>query len=194
LRKENFQAVPRAATLVVLAVLACCIHIKADVWPLVLTGDAIPGTPNFRFIGFSQPVINASGTVAFHGDFVDPATGLTGAGIFKRTGGQILPVMLDGQPLPDAPGRSFGDALYGPWINNNGDILFAAYTNEPVPPQVVIFPAFVAVFVESGGTLRRIADYNTPVLLPIRCCGIQEIHRSSHDPGRLRFGRSPEHR
>jgi hypothetical protein len=149
--------------LVVLSVFVCCIHIKADVWPLVVTGDAIPGTPNFRFIGFSQPVINASGTVAFLGDFVDPATGLTGSGILKIAGGQVIPVMLEGQPLPDVAGRSFGAALYGPWINNNGDILFAAYTNEPVPPQVVIFPEFVAVFVESGGKLRRIADYNTPV-------------------------------
>jgi hypothetical protein len=53
--------------------------------------------------------------------------------------------------------------LLGPWINNNGDVLFAAYTNEPVPPQVTIFRTFVGVFVESGGTLRRIVDYNTPI-------------------------------
>jgi hypothetical protein len=76
----------RAATLVLLAVLVCRIHIKADIWPLVLTGDAIPGTANFRFVGFSgQSVINTSGTVAFKASFVDPATGLTGRGIFKKS-------------------------------------------------------------------------------------------------------------
>jgi hypothetical protein len=146
-----------------LAVLVCCIHIKADIFPLVLTGDAIPGTANFRFIGFGRSGINTSGTVAFRGDFVDPATGLTGQGIFKIVGGQLMPVMLEGQPLPDVPGRAFGGVVYGPWINNNGDILFVAYTNEPPPPQRPLFPGFAGVFVESGGTLRRIVDYNTPV-------------------------------
>jgi hypothetical protein len=163
LRNAKVEVIRRAVTLVLLGVLVCCIHIKADVWPLVLTGDAIPNTANFRFIGFSQPVIDTSGTVAFNADFVDPATGLMGNGIFKITGGQVTPVMLEGQPLPDVPGRVFGEALYGPWINNNGDILFAAFTNEPVPPQVTFYPIFVGIFLESGGTLRRIADYNTPV-------------------------------
>jgi hypothetical protein len=130
----------------------------------VLTGDAIPGTANFRFVGLSgQSVINTSGTVAFKASFADPATGLTGQGIFKIAGGQLMPVMLEGQALPDVPGRSFGGALYCPWINNNGDILFAAYTNEPPPPQSTLFAGFVGVFVESGGTLRRVVDYNTRV-------------------------------
>jgi hypothetical protein len=163
LRKQKGQVVRRTATLALLAILVCCIHIKADIWPLVLTGDAIPGTANFRFIGFGQSAINTSGTVAIRGNFVDPATGLTGQGIFKITGGQVMPVMLEGQPLPDVPGRSFGGVVYGPWINNQGDILFTAYTNEPPPPQSTLFPGFVGVFVESGGTLRRIVDYNTPV-------------------------------
>src|SRR5215831_13300362 len=132
LRNEKFQVVRRAGTLILLAVLVCCIHIKADIWPLVLTGDAIPGTGNLRFVGFSgRSVINTSGTVAFKASFADPATGVTGEGIFKITGGQVVPVMLEGQPLPDVPGRSFGAAVRGPWINNNGDILFTAYTNEP---------------------------------------------------------------
>jgi hypothetical protein len=56
LRKEQFQLVRRVGTLVLLAVLVCCIHIKADVWPLVLAGDPIPNTVNFRFTGFSQAV------------------------------------------------------------------------------------------------------------------------------------------
>jgi hypothetical protein len=157
------RKVYRTAVLIVLAVSVCYIHVKADIFPLVLTGDAIPGTANYRFIGFGQSVINPSGTVAFRGDFTDPATGLTGSGIFKKTGGQIVPVMLEGQPLPDVPGRSFGGAIYGPWINNNGDILFSAFTNEPQPPQRTLFVGFAGVFVESGGALRRIVDYNTPV-------------------------------
>jgi hypothetical protein len=163
MERALIRQVYRTAVLIVLAVSVCYIHVKADIFPLVLTGDAIPGTANFRFIGFGQSEVNTSGTVAFRGDFADPATGLTGQGIFKRVGGQIVPVMLEGQPLPDVPGRSFGGAIYGPWINNNGDILFTAYTNEPLPPQRTLFVGFAGVFVESGGTLRRIVDYNTPV-------------------------------
>jgi hypothetical protein len=160
----SLRNVIRAAVMIVLAVCVYCIHTKADIFPLVLTGDAIPGTPNFRFIGFSgRTTVNTSGTVAFRASFVDPATGLTEQGFFKIAGGQVVPVMLEGQPLPDVPGRSFGSALFGPWINNNGDILFAAYTNERVPPQVTVFPTFVGVFLESRGALRRIVDYNTPV-------------------------------
>src|SRR6516162_8516609 len=114
MERALIRQVYRTAVLIVLAVSVCYIHVKADIFPLVLTGDAIPGTANFRFIGFGQSEVNTSGTVAFRGDFADPATGLTGQGIFKRVGGQIVPVMLEGQPLPDVPGRSFGGAIYGP--------------------------------------------------------------------------------
>src|SRR5690349_19594855 len=100
MRKEKFQVVRRTATLVLLAALVCCIHVKADVWPLVLEGDPIPNTANFRFTGFGQAVVNASGTIAFHAGFVDPSTKLTGGGIFEIEGGQLLPVMMEGQALP----------------------------------------------------------------------------------------------
>ena len=86
MRWEKFQVVRRAATLVLLAVLVCCIHIKADIWPLVLIGDPIPNTPNFRYIDFGQAVVNTSGTIAFHASFVDPSTNATGDGIFKIQG------------------------------------------------------------------------------------------------------------
>jgi hypothetical protein len=146
----------RAGTLVLLAVLVYCIHIKADIWPLVLVGAPIPNTANFRFTGVSNAVVNTSGTIAFHASMIDPSTNATGDGIFKIQGGQLFPVMMEGQPLPDIPGASFG-ASGGPSINSSGDIVFVAYTNEH-PNQ-----RFQGIFEESGGTLRRVVDFATPV-------------------------------
>jgi hypothetical protein len=155
LRKEKLQVVRRAGTLVLLSVLVCCIHIKADVWPLVLMGDPIPGTANFRFTSFGQAVVNTSATIAFAAGFVDPATNLTGGGIFEINGGQLLPVMMEGQPLPDVPGSAFGLALSEPSINSSGDIVFVASTNER-PGQ-----KFAGIFEQSGGVLRRVVDIST---------------------------------
>jgi hypothetical protein len=154
LSQENFQVVKRTATLVLLVVLVCCIQIKADVWPLVLTGSPVPGTANFRFIGFSQAVVNASGTIAFHAGFLDPSTNLTGQGIFEIQGGQLLPVMMEGQPLPDVPGAfgASGDVN----INSSGDLVFIAYTSER--PNI----RFQAIFEQSGGALHRVVDFSTP--------------------------------
>src|SRR5690349_3571692 len=117
LNGSKSKRLQRTLVFIALSVCVYCIHIKADIWPLVLTGDAIPGTANFRFVEFSNPVINTSGTLAFRAHFADPATGLTGVGIFKITGGQVVPVMLEGEPLPDVPERSFGPAMIGPSIN-----------------------------------------------------------------------------
>jgi hypothetical protein len=147
--------VRRTATLVLLAVLVCCIHIKADIWPLVLTGDAIPGTANFRFAGFTQAVVNTSGTIAFGASFTDPSTNLTGSGIFEIVGGQLIPVMMEGQALPDVPG-SFGALYSSPSINSSGDIVFLAYTSER--PQ-----RFVGMFEFSNGVLHRVLDFSTTV-------------------------------
>ena len=146
----------RAAVLVLLAVLVYCIHIKADVWPLVLVGDPIPNTANFRFTDFGQAVVNTSGTIAFHASFVDPSTNATGDGIFKIQGGQLFPVMMEGQPLPDVPGASFGSSL-GPSINSSGDIVFVAFTNERLNQS------FRGIFEQSGGILHRVVDFATPI-------------------------------
>src|SRR5579885_599302 len=73
----------RACVLIMLAVCVYGIHIKADIFPVASIGDAIPGTANFRLTGLSQAVVNPSGTIAFHAWFTDPATNLTGEGIFK---------------------------------------------------------------------------------------------------------------
>jgi hypothetical protein len=156
LRKEKFQVVKRAVTLVLLAMLVCCVHIKADIWPLVLVGDPIPNTPNFRFIDFGQAVVNTSGTIAFHASFVDPSTNATGDGIFKIQGGQLFPVMMEGQPVPDVSGASFGSSR-GPSINSAGDIVFVAFTNERLNQS------FQGIFEQSGGILHRVVDYATPI-------------------------------
>src|SRR5262249_30550010 len=118
-----------------------------------LTGNPVPGTASFRFTGFSQAVVNPSGTIAFHAWFVDPSTKVTGEGIFEIKGGQLLPVMMEGQALPDVPG-AFG-ASSDVSINSSGDIVFMAYTSER-PQQ-----RFQAIFEQSGDTLRRVVDFAT---------------------------------
>jgi hypothetical protein len=156
LRKEKFQVVRRTATLVLLATLVCCIHIKADIWPLVLTGDAIPGTANFRFTVVNAPVVNTSGTIAFHATFTDPATNLTGEGIFEIAGGQLIPVMMEGQPLPDVPG-TFGGNAGSPSINSSGDIVFQVDTNAPPNHPVA------GIFEFSNGAIHRVVDSSATV-------------------------------
>jgi len=119
------RAARRCAVLIVLSMCVSYIHVKADIFPLMLLGDAVPNTANFRFTTVSQPVVNSSGTVAFGASFVDPATGATGYGTFEIAGGKLTPVALSGQPLPDAPGSYFG-AAFSPSINDAGDIVFLA--------------------------------------------------------------------
>src|SRR5262249_41841053 len=127
------------------------------IWPLVLAGDAIPGTANFRFAAPIGPaVVNTSGTIAFLASFTDPATNLTGEGIFEIVGGQLIPVMLGGQPLPGA--RSFfGGTTAAPSINSSGDIVFQANTNAPPNHPVA------GIFEFSNGVIHRVVDSATPV-------------------------------
>jgi hypothetical protein len=127
---------------------------KADIWPLVLVGDPIPNTPNFRFTGFGQAVVNTSGTIAFHASFTTPDN-LSGQGIFKIAAGQLTPVMLEGQPVPGAPGSSFG-ASSNPHINSAGDIVFWAYLSGHTS-------TFQGIFLKSGDTLQDVVDFDTAV-------------------------------
>jgi hypothetical protein len=156
--KQSFRVFRRAAVLIVLAVLVCAIHIKANIYPLVFLGDAIPGTANFRFATVRPAVVNTSGTIAFGAEFVDPATKLTGFGIFKIVGGHLIPVVMEGQAVPDVPGASFGGATSDPSMNAGGDIVFLTDTNEG-PNQ----SAASAIYEESAGVLRRVLDYKTLV-------------------------------
>src|SRR6478672_13110485 len=83
----------RVAVLFLLVILIYGIHIKADVWPLLLTGDSVPATANFRFNRFGEAVVNTSGTIAFNATFTTPDNA-SGDGIFKIEGGKLTPVMM----------------------------------------------------------------------------------------------------
>jgi hypothetical protein len=130
--------------LFVLFVMVLWIHVNADISPLVLIGDPVPGTANFRFTALGPAAVNTSGTIAFGADFVDPATNLSGQGIFEIVNGQLLPVMLEGQTAPDDPAVAFG-ASGGAQVNDFGDIVFVSYLS-------VFHRRFQAIFEKSGGS------------------------------------------
>jgi hypothetical protein len=125
---------------------------RADVRPVVLTGQIAPGTGDARFASLSTPALNASGDLTFLATLTG---GNTSLGIFRVSNGNLEPVALQGQTLPDLSGSTFfqfGD----PTINAVGDIVFNAGYIPVARVDYALFGSF-------GGTLRKIVDGQTSV-------------------------------
>ena len=138
----------------VLAVAFLHFNLRADTWPVVLTGQLAPGTANGRFTALSQGRVNASGDIVFSANL--DVGGVQGAGIFRISEGVLSPIALEGQTLPDAPDKSFGAVLGDPHINNAGEVAFVANfaSGTSVP---------LGLFLFSKGTLRKLLDTTTAV-------------------------------
>jgi hypothetical protein len=142
----------RTTVLVLSAVLVCCIPIKADILPLILVGDPVPGVPGSLFTGFGGVSINASGTIAFNAGFTNGTT--NGSGIFEIQNGQVLPIVMEGQAAPDNPASTFTGIQSVSRINGAGNFAFVTGLSGQ--------PNLRAIYATSGTTLYRVVDTNTP--------------------------------
>jgi cysteine-rich repeat protein len=123
--------------------------------PLAMAGEPVPGVENAIFEctphpdapGCIEPVfgeiaVNASGSVAFRGNFRLLDVGYWDGGIFLMKDGVIEALALRGDPAPGTP-LPFQDFLLGPLaINDKGDVAFQAYVRDrdlPAPPAYGLF-------------------------------------------------------
>ena len=120
----------------------CCLEVRADTKPLVLTGQVAPGTEGARFASFVSPIVNTSGDVVFTADL---AGGASSSGVFKISNGAVAPVVLQGQLKPDS-GKVFG-GMGNAFINGVGDVVF---TSSSGPDE--------AIFIASGEAIRKLVD------------------------------------
>jgi hypothetical protein len=140
---------------------------KADVWPLVLAGDPVPGAPGSLFTTFGAVSINASRTVAFEGTYTDGTN--FGTGLFEILNEQIVPIVMEGQAAPDEPTATFTSIQSISRIDGAGNIAFVTgLTGHP--------SYFHALYATSGTTLYRVVDTNTPAP------GMPGLHFGAFDP------------
>jgi hypothetical protein len=97
---------------------------------VALSGTQAPGAPSgVNFYAFDDPVLNASGRMAFVAGIFpddDPTTYKTDVGIWSDASGPLSLIARDGKP---APGTSdvFELLLPRPSINASGRVAFSAY-------------------------------------------------------------------
>jgi hypothetical protein len=96
---------------------------------VVRSGDPVPGAPSgSTFQTFNYPVLNEGGDVAFQ-SFVQLPGGATQRDAFRWSSGTIVPIALEDDPAPDAPGQTF--AVPKPIaMNDAGDVLFYSYLHD----------------------------------------------------------------
>lgn len=92
-----------------------------------------PGTDGEVFRRFARPAVNDRGDVAFYARW-----GAVGRGIFLFSEGRLMPVVLNGQPLPTDGSKHFAE-FYGLALNNRGEIVTSAALDfSPFPSVVVV--------------------------------------------------------
>lgn len=120
---------------------------NGNISPVVLIGQPATGT-NGVFSGFSSPVVNNSGDIAFWAGITG---GKSSSGIFLHSSGRLLPVAIDGQVVP---GTRLGFISFvNHSLNNSGEVAFTAttFTQESGNSR--------AIFLYSGGKI-------SPLILP----------------------------
>ncbi|HEV7412408.1 MAG TPA: hypothetical protein VGP14_02015, partial [Casimicrobiaceae bacterium] len=87
---------------------------------VALEGQVAPNTGGQLFTSFDEPMVNASGQVAFMGNY----TG--GAGVFLNKNGVVSSVVVSGNTIPGLGTVTFVDDgdVDGPAINNSGTVAF----------------------------------------------------------------------
>ena len=97
---------------------------------VALTQTPAPGAGTDVFRGFSEPVINDDGQVAFRGRAGAP-TGITRSGIWSEGNGNLALVAIAGEPVPGANDGAVFSEFGFPNINGNGRTSFQAFLDGP---------------------------------------------------------------
>jgi len=121
--------------------------------PVVLTGEAAPGTGGGSFSGldFGSAAFDGAGGVAFEASV---SGGSTGGGVFLASGGQIAPIALEGDAAPGGAGDSFFGFLGRVGVNAAGRVVFSALLDASNGPS--------GVFLHEPGGLRAVALTGEP--------------------------------
>jgi|GEM_PF-2459946 len=112
---------------------------------IVADGDQSPAGPLFGSCGYSQPSINDKGEIAFSACFQDDQGNFAGNGVFEYSVGAIRKIAVghDPSPIGGQFALTFGVPLPA-YINDNGDVLFAAGQIDPDPTVFERFGLFLA--------------------------------------------------
>lgn len=115
---------------------------------LAQTGSPIPGMPGATYgsIDFDSARINSAGAIVYK---VNPA-GVTPQAIMTSGSGVTVPLVLEGDPIPDLPGMTIDLANPRLEMNNSAEVVFTArITGAPTASDT-------GLFVATPGTLRLI--------------------------------------
>ncbi len=116
------------------------------------TGKPAPGTLGGTYTSFGGVAINASGQVAFQADTTGPIAD-SGEWFTLYNNPQVLGLIIgEDYPVPGAPGVHFGEFvsyLYGPILNDNGDVGFSGPLALPGTPT--------GIFRMINGAVQKVA-------------------------------------
>jgi hypothetical protein len=155
------QPTHRSSFVATALALASATGLAADVYDFRVvaeSGDPAPGTLGGSFVGFSAVSLNASGQVAFRADSTGP---LADSGFWKTAffNPQLVQFVVgEDYPVPNSGGQHFTyfqPSLYGPHLNDAGNIGFAAPVGEGT--------ANTGIFRSMNGVVETIALPGGPV-------------------------------
>ena len=131
---------------------------------IVRQGDMGPGeTDPFTFSSYPGLDSNIQDEVVFSAILernAVPPDNRTSA-IYRWRNGNLTVALHEGDPAPDGNG-TFGDLAHHVFVNNGGQIVFAAEIIGAVPPPPI--GNDVGIFViESSGTIHQVARNGTPL-------------------------------
>ena len=115
---------------------------------VAFTGNPAPGGVGNYAVGFSSPILSASGTIAY-------SVGLTGGpgptGLFVGTPGSIQPIAINGQPAPG--GGNYAGFFRTGGLTAAGQLLFTSITSGNTPSSL---------FFGTPGSVQAIARVGNP--------------------------------
>lgn len=93
---------------------------RGGISPVVLQGQAAPGTGGKEFFGFSEPVLNDNGAVAFRAKI---GVEIGNEGVFLFSNGSTSAIAITGQLAPGTGGQRF-TGFSVPDLNDSGAVAF----------------------------------------------------------------------
>ena len=109
---------------------------------LAYSGQSAPDTDGQKFYSFSNVRMNNFGDVSFYSALA-PNTPATG-GLFKVSGGTVVPVVLDGQAAPSPPGGTYRNTAYSR-LFNDGSVYFESFLSGGAQYGAFVVPTTSAV-------------------------------------------------
>jgi hypothetical protein len=145
-------------------------------------GDLAPGTTEFHFAGFRNPVLTDAGEIAFHA-FLRGSDGLLTSAIYAGTPDSLQPIARVGQKAPGTPSGVNYNTLLPPQMNDIGHVVYNASlyapsdANEAIfggaadSPQLIAIEGSQAPGTPEGTTYGSFSSLNAPQIATINDLG-----------------------